>query len=69
MAEVEHFMDPENKNHPKFESVAHMKLPLFSAADQEAGKRVASCETTMGEAIAQGIIGNETMGYFLARSY
>ena len=33
MAEIEHFVDPENKNHPKFESVAHMKLPLFSAAD------------------------------------
>lgn len=69
MAEIEHFMDPQNKAHPKFESVAHMKLPLFSAVDQEAGKKLASFELTMGEALEQKIIGNETMGYFLARTF
>jgi glycyl-tRNA synthetase len=52
MAEIEHFVDPENKNHPKFQSVSHMKIPLFSAPDQEAGKRLASLELTIGEALA-----------------
>lgn len=33
MAEIEHFVDPLNKNHPKFSSVAQMKIPLFSAPD------------------------------------
>lgn len=69
MAEIEHFLDPLNKNHPKFVDVAHMKLPLFSAVDQEAGKRLANDEMTMGEALAQGVVQNETMGYFLCRSY
>ena len=34
MAEIEHFVDPENKKHPKFNSVAHLKLPLYSAEHQ-----------------------------------
>lgn len=32
MAEIEHFVDPENKDHPKFASVADTMLPLWSAA-------------------------------------
>lgn len=31
MAEIEHFVDPENKDHHKFARVADLKLPLFSA--------------------------------------
>ena len=69
MAEIEHFVDPENKNHPKFQSVSHMKIPLFSANDQEAGKRLASLELTIGEALAQKIVKNETLAYFLCRTY
>ena len=34
MAEIEHFVDPNDKSHPKFaSSVAHLDLPLLSAAD------------------------------------
>lgn len=53
MAEIEHFVDPQNKNHPKFGSVSHMKIPLFSAADQEANKKGASTDLTVGEALEQ----------------
>jgi len=31
MAEIEHFVDPNNKDHPKFSQVWDMKLPLWSA--------------------------------------
>lgn len=31
MAEIEHFVDPNIKDHPKFNSVADLKLPLLSA--------------------------------------
>ena len=31
MAEIEHFVDPENKKHHKFYKVRDIKLPLFSA--------------------------------------
>jgi glycyl-tRNA synthetase len=34
MAEIEHFVDPLDKRHPKFKSVAHLRLPLYSAAHQ-----------------------------------
>jgi glycyl-tRNA synthetase len=34
MAEIEHFVDPKDKSHPKFKKVAHIKLPLLSAPDQ-----------------------------------
>jgi glycyl-tRNA synthetase len=29
MAEIEHFVDPEDKNHPKFQAVAHKHVVLF----------------------------------------
>lgn len=51
MAEIEHFVDPENKNHPKFASVSHMKIPLFSAPDQEANKKGATSDLSVGEAL------------------
>lgn len=34
MCEIEHFVDPSNKKHPKFEMVSHEKLMLFSACNQ-----------------------------------
>lgn len=46
-----------------------MKLPLFSADDQEAGVKAASLELSLGEAMEKGIMKNETLAYYLARSY
>ncbi|CAK5117936.1 unnamed protein product [Meloidogyne enterolobii] len=34
MCEIEHFVDPSDKNHPKFEKVADIELTLFSACNQ-----------------------------------
>jgi len=31
MAEIEHFVDPTDKSHPKFASISHLEFPLFSA--------------------------------------
>lgn len=38
MAEIEHFCDPADKNHPKFESIKETEMLLFSAANQMDGK-------------------------------
>jgi glycyl-tRNA synthetase len=38
MAEIEHFCDPADKNHPKFESVQDTEMLLYSAANQMDGK-------------------------------
>lgn len=63
MCEIEHFCD--SKEHPKFESVKDTALLLYSANNQEQGK---SAETmTIGDAVAKGIVNNETLGYFMAR--
>lgn len=43
-------------------------MPLFSANDQEEAKR-APVYMRMGDAVANGVIANQTLGYFLARTY
>jgi glycyl-tRNA synthetase (class II) len=49
MAEIEHFCDPAEKTHPKFESVQDTEMLLFSAANQMDGK---SAELhSIGEAV------------------
>lgn len=68
MAEIEHFVDPLNKQHKKFDTVKHMKLPLWSAKEQKEGKGIIK-DITLEEAVKTKIIDNETLAYFLARSY
>ncbi len=65
MAEIEHFCDPQNKDHPKFEAVADTEVSLYSACCQMEGKSV--FKTTVGKAVADGTIANQTLGYFMAR--
>ncbi|VDM32501.1 unnamed protein product [Hydatigera taeniaeformis] len=67
MAEIEYFVDPKDKSHPKFAQYADLKLPLFSACDQMDGK--SAQEISLKDAIERGIIANETLGYFMARIF
>lgn len=65
MAEIEHFCDPHDKSHRKFESVKNTTMLLYSACNQMDGK---SAEyTTIGEAVKISLVANETLGYFMAR--
>jgi glycyl-tRNA synthetase len=68
MGEIEHFVDPLDKTHPKFKSVETDVLPLWSAECQETGAEPIS-DLTLRQALDQGVIMNETMCYFMARSY
>merc|ERR1712200_362643 len=67
LAEIEHFCDPVEKDHPKFANVADVKMTLYSADDQMSGR--AAKVISIGEAVASGMVANETLGYFLARIY
>ncbi|PAA63022.1 hypothetical protein BOX15_Mlig022038g1, partial [Macrostomum lignano] len=67
MAEIEHFLDPADKSHPKFASVAGLSLPLYSAKDQMAG--LDATEKPLGEAVSAGVIANQTLAYFMARIF
>ncbi|XP_003745656.2 glycine--tRNA ligase [Galendromus occidentalis] len=65
MAEIEHFVDPSNKAHPKFGSLQDLELVCYSACDQMEGK--AAKAVRLGDAVATKLIANETLGYFLGR--
>ncbi|THD20520.1 Glycyl tRNA synthetase [Fasciola hepatica] len=65
MAEIEYFVDPKNKQHPKFDRVHDVTMTLYSACDQMDGN--AFRKMTIGDAVKQGIVANQTLGYFMAR--
>jgi len=67
LAEIEHFVNPNDKSHPKFEAISSQILVLFPRDLQTTTK--ATVELTVGEAVKKGIINNETLGYFIVRTY
>ncbi|CAK7903851.1 glycine--tRNA ligase 1, mitochondrial [[Candida] anglica] len=68
MAEIEHFVDPDDKSHAKFDVVKDVKLKFLPKDVQEAGQ-TELIEKTIGEAVASGMVDNKTLGYFIARIY
>uniref|UniRef100_A0A1A9WSS9 Glycine--tRNA ligase n=1 Tax=Glossina brevipalpis TaxID=37001 RepID=A0A1A9WSS9_9MUSC len=65
MAEIEHFCDPNQKDHPKFQDVAGTQMILYSACNQMDGN--SAQQATIGEAVKSGLVANETLGYYMAR--
>jgi glycyl-tRNA synthetase len=66
MAEIEHFVNPLKKDHPKFQSVSSLELLLFPRdAQLTTGRAVLM---TLKTAVQQGVVASETLGYFMARS-
>lgn len=68
MAEIEHFVDPLNKTHHKFFMVEDDVLPLLTADSQE-DKADMIFDLTLKDAVAKGTINNETIAYFMARTF
>ena len=66
MAEIEHYVDPENKDHERFDEVRDVELALLDRHVQVSGSSQVT-HMTVGDAVGKGIIANETLGYFLAR--
>jgi len=67
MAEIEHFVDPKNKDHPRFDEVRDVKCVFYPAKNQMEGKGTVT--TTIGNAVDSGMVNNQTLGYFIARIY
>ncbi|XP_053693469.1 glycine--tRNA ligase [Sabethes cyaneus] len=65
MCEIEHFCDPQLKDHPKFDNVKDIVMTLYSACNQMDGK--SAQQITIGKAVASGLVANQTLGYFMAR--
>ncbi|KAG8009487.1 Glycine--tRNA ligase [Nibea albiflora] len=54
MAEIEHFVDPNEKIHPKFSNVADLEIMLFSSKAQTSGQSAQIMR--LGDAVEQGWI-------------
>nr|BAE88416.1 unnamed protein product [Macaca fascicularis] len=67
MAEIEHFVDPSEKDHPKFQNVADLHLYLYSAKAQVSGQ--SARKMRLGDAVEQGVINNTVLGYFIGSIY
>lgn len=67
LAEIEHFVDPSDKSHPKFENVSSQKLTLYPSEYQIEGKPAVNM--ALDDAVSQKIVNSQTMGYFLGRVY
>lgn len=69
MAEIEHYVDPEGgKKHRRFGEVKDINLALLDRETQLSGSTDVR-KVTVGQAVADGTVDNETLGYFLARIY
>ncbi|THG94168.1 hypothetical protein EW026_g7248 [Hermanssonia centrifuga] len=68
MAEIEHYVDPENKRHERFHEVRDVELDLLDRHVQSSGHTTIT-RISIGEAVDKGIVANETLGYFLVRIY
>ncbi|CAN6248417.1 unnamed protein product [Urochloa humidicola] len=67
LAEIEHFVDPEDKSHPKFGDVSDLEFLMFPREDQMAGR--SATRLKIGNAVSEGTVNNETLGYFIGRVY
>uniref|UniRef100_A0A3B3BJ78 Glycyl-tRNA synthetase 1 n=1 Tax=Oryzias melastigma TaxID=30732 RepID=A0A3B3BJ78_ORYME len=67
MAEIEHFVDPSEKVHPKFSNVADLEITLYSSKAQTSGQSAQIMR--LGDAVEQGVINNSVLGYFIGRIY
>lgn len=67
LAEIEHFVHPQDKRHANFAEVASLPLLLLPRAAQEKGEMAAQ-KIEAAVAVSSGVIGNETLAYFMART-
>ncbi|KAL4275342.1 hypothetical protein AHAS_Ahas20G0097600 [Arachis hypogaea] len=67
LAEIEHFVDPEDKSHPKYKEVAELEFLMFLREEQMSGQ--SAKRIRLGEALSKRIVNNETLGYFIGRVY
>ncbi|CAF1313107.1 unnamed protein product [Adineta steineri] len=67
MAEIEHFVDPIDKTHSKFDTVADLEIQLYSASNQINSETAQLIR--LYDAVRSKLINNETLGYFIGRIY
>lgn len=66
-AEIEHFVNGDDKSHGKFASVTDVEINMYGRNEQMTAPYKA-VKIRVGEAVDTGVIGNETVGYFIGRT-
>ncbi|CAE6955787.1 Gars1 [Symbiodinium natans] len=66
-AEIEYFVNPANKAHPKFKMVKDTVLTLFHSDAQLSAQE--PVKMAAGDAVSRGLINNETLAFFIVRTY
>jgi len=66
MAEIEHYVHPDRKEHPRFMEVESLIFNFLPRSVQQEGSAT-PVQISVGEAVRSGMVNNETLGYFLAR--
>jgi glycyl-tRNA synthetase len=66
LAEIEHFVNPNNKNHCKFQEIKDVQIFAWNRDLQSTGKEPEL--RTLEYLVENKIIDNETLGYFIART-
>ncbi|TXG67112.1 hypothetical protein EZV62_008387 [Acer yangbiense] len=67
LAEIEHFVDPEDKSHPKYSEVVNLEFLMFPREEQMSGQSARNIP--LGEPVSKGIVNSQTLGYFIGRVY
>ncbi len=67
MAEIEHYVHPDRKEHIRFSEVKNIVLNFLPRSIQQEGSST-PLQVTIGEAVRSGMVNNQTLGYFLART-
>nr|GEW12286.1 glycine--tRNA ligase, mitochondrial 1-like [Tanacetum cinerariifolium] len=67
LAEIEHFVDPDDKSHPKYAEVSNLEFLMFPRVEQMSGQ--AAKRLCLGDAVSKGIVNNQTLAYFIGRVY
>ena len=65
--EIEYFVDPLNKHHPKYNHYKNTVIPLFTSHQQLTNGEMV--EMSIEKAIKEGILDNTVMATFLAKIY
>ena len=63
VAEIEHFLDPQDKKHPRLLEIADLDMKFLRRETQEQGGMNA-VSLSIGEAVATKSVDNETLGFF-----
>lgn len=66
-AEIEHFVNGDDKSHGKFGSVRDVEINMYGR-EQQMTAPYEPVKIRVGDAVDKGLIGNETLGYFIGRT-